>query len=92
MSHIEGVSSTSVAATEASVVFETRRARDGKQLAIIRLNAPRALNALSLEMIERIELSWMHGSSIAASPCYGWKVPANGHSVLAAISWHFIRP
>lgn len=68
MSHIEGVSSTSVAATEASVVFETRRARDGKQLAIIRLNAPRALNALSLEMIERIEAqldAWELDSSIA---------------------------
>ncbi|UBU47853.1 enoyl-CoA hydratase/isomerase family protein [Cobetia amphilecti] len=68
MSQIEGVTAKAATDIEAPVVFETRRARDGKQLGIMRLNAPRSLNALSLAMIERIEAqldAWELDSSIA---------------------------
>jgi enoyl-CoA hydratase/carnithine racemase len=53
---------------DAPVLFEERRADNGSCIGIARLNAPGTLNALSLDMIERLDerlLAWARQRSIA---------------------------
>lgn len=55
--------------SEAVVVFDERALKNGQKLGVARLNLPKALNALSLEMVELLLAqfqNWAEDSNIAA--------------------------